>query len=239
MIEVIDEETSLSSSFRWRRANIDSNDEDTKKKKKKREKQKQKNLSKAHWNSVHHLLVLRNGTLVTSDRGSVIEQWSLPEGTHLRSINLGSSLEDLFNIDLSHHRLRHYQQHHREDKGADKITKEASGHEENPSSSSSSSTLSSSFFVTLCWEDICIWDGDTGEKVRTILSDRRLVLLSCIAYLRQGGREEWEVLVTGDSEKTIKLWDFETGSLRSVMKGHEDAITTGSYHDSFVRNKTR
>ena len=65
------------------------------------------------------------------------------------------------------------------------------------------------------WEDkeflIELWDGQTGERLHTLKGHTRVVTALTFS-------PDSKTLVSGDEQETMRVWDTESGNLRSKMK---------------------
>ena len=65
--------------------------------------------------------------------------------------------------------------------------------------------------------DAVVWDTETGKRVRTLKGHRGPV--TSVAYSPDG---KW--IVTGGLDRTVRLWDSETGRASGVVRGFPDRI---------------
>mgnify|MGYP001792902745 CR=1 FL=1 len=82
-----------------------------------------------------------------------------------------------------------------------------------------------------------VWSTSTCEFVRTLNGHRRGI--ACLQY-------HGNLVVSGSSDNTIRLWDIEFGSCLRVLDGHEELvrcirfdnkrIVSGAY-DGYVLSK--
>ena len=76
------------------------------------------------------------------------------------------------------------------------------------------------------------WDFDSGECVRVFRGHKRGVYPLIFIPAEQDEDEDDvdldssnDVLITGSADFTARTWNFETGNVMKVMKGHKGAIT--------------
>lgn len=75
-----------------------------------------------------------------------------------------------------------------------------------------------------------VWNFHSGERLARLEGHRRpitcmLCLSSSAALGQAGGGEEVELLVTGSSDRTVRVWSLRSWQCLAVLEGHEGAVT--------------
>ncbi|GLI72449.1 hypothetical protein PoHVEF18_000626 [Penicillium ochrochloron] len=78
-----------------------------------------------------------------------------------------------------------------------------------------------------------IWEADTGKLIRTLTGHEKavtsVVFSSVVFPSVVTGNIEYKWVVSGSCDKTIRIWDAETGTLirtLGTLGGHEEAVTS-------------
>lgn len=69
--------------------------------------------------------------------------------------------------------------------------------------------------------DIHTWDLQTGKCEHTLRG--HVSTVDAVATCMVDGKAK---LLSGSSDKTVRIWDAQTGACEQVLQGHEDAITS-------------
>jgi hypothetical protein len=68
-----------------------------------------------------------------------------------------------------------------------------------------------------------VWDPETGDELR-LLDQGSEYDVTAVAFSLDGGE-----IVSGDGEGALRIWDWERGEERSVLLGHEAAVTSAAF----------
>eukprot|EP00928_Gymnodinium_smaydae_P035081 TRINITY_DN24750_c0_g2_i1.p1 TRINITY_DN24750_c0_g2~~TRINITY_DN24750_c0_g2_i1.p1 ORF type:complete len:978 (-),score=241.30 TRINITY_DN24750_c0_g2_i1:55-2901(-) len=74
-----------------------------------------------------------------------------------------------------------------------------------------------------CVDEVVVWNIRQGVQVRALRTPKSAERVTRLCVRETGG--EQQVVAVGYADGSVRLWDFETGSLMSTLQGHKSAVS--------------